>query len=215
MFRFYFRLTDDAKLMTPKFLSYLQPDAKMIVILRNPVAATYSAYKFSSERSLASPAHFDGCVKKSASMFLKCVGDYTVKKCVIKMPSEYAMEVPPMCISVFKALLQGHYHVFLEEWMQYFRRDNFYITATEHYSRGTRGNIQRVWQFLGLRDQPGFTINGISSTPSENTAKISIGDMLPVTRELLEKFFRDSEVALVELLGDNDFKWYSPSPLFS
>ena len=203
----FFRHTDKPELLTPKVISYLQPKAKIIVILRNPVAATYSSYKFFSDRNLASPEHFAMCVELSVSTFNACVKDYTIPKCVLDVHSSYNVNIPRRCSFVYRAIRIGHYHILLAEWMKHFPKDNFFIVSTERYSRGIRNVITNIWKFLSLRDQPAITLRGLSQSAAHNTAKISIGEMLPDTQRVLQDFFKNTNIELVKLLNNHDFMW--------
>ena len=72
----------DNMLLTPKFMHHLQPEAKLIVILRDPVTFTFSTYAYFSSASISSE-HFHKCVLISIQMMTQCEQEFSHSYCTL------------------------------------------------------------------------------------------------------------------------------------
>ena len=199
---------------TPKFLRHLQPKAKFVIILRNPVSMTYSAYKFftrpASEKVL-SPEHFHQCVVDSIEAFLECEDNHPSGYCSYAPTSvfNYTSDMK-FCNYVTKNIQYGRFYVYIKDWLKYFDISQFFIIRMERYSKHQHETIVNLWDFLDLEPlgyperrhlvHSGEQLNSIDPTKS-------IGDMLLKTEMLLKQYFAPYNENLAKLMKDNAFLW--------
>ena len=190
-------------------MSYLQPDAKLIVILRNPATATYSSYKFFSNPEEISVENFDRCVRESIELYRECLLRFDEKECVFHMPIAIKKQSSRNCMFVLRALALGQYAQFISEWMRNFPKKNFHIVKLERYSSGKTVAISKAWEFLGLREPSRTALKQLQYVPDYNSAKIHTLEMSSNAKNMLMEFFRRPNLRLAELLEDRDFLWLS------
>ena len=199
-----------SELHTPKVISHLQPDAKLVIILRNPVTMTFSSYKFfSRDKDSLTVDKFHECVVYAAEKLVRCNEEHDVKYCAI-LPTGYLVGVKKHpCQFVLRSLQKGQYHIFIEEWLRYFSIDQFFILKLENYSSQKATWLLTIWRWLGLRTIPRGAIHlDTANKINSNSARNDMTEMLPKTEVLLKDFFRTANTKLVRLLNDQQFNWY-------
>ena len=206
---------EDATFMwTPKFLRHLQPKAKFVIIVRNPVTMTYSAYKFftrpGSEKVL-SPEHFHQCVVDSIEAFLECEDNHSSAYCsyIPINKFNYTRDMT-FCNYVAKNIQYGRFYVYIKDWLQYFDISQFFIIRMERYSKHQHETIINLWDFLGLepleRTKQRHLLHSGEKLNSLNPEK-SIGDMLLKTEMLLKQYFAPHNENLAKLMKNTAFLW--------
>ena len=196
------------ELMTPKVMSHLQPDAKLIAILRDPVTATYSSFNFFTVfMTNPTPEEFHKCVTKCLQIFYACEKRYDSERCTIETTNEDNLPFPRKCSWVLRSLRLGRYVVFLKQWMKYFPRKNFYIVRMEEYSKSKRSTITRIWDFLGVRTIPLYKERELGVHTEAVNHNSYHENMLTQTEELLRSFFDGPNKELKVLLKDRLFTW--------
>ncbi|XP_062505701.1 carbohydrate sulfotransferase 15-like [Corticium candelabrum] len=186
---------------TAELLSLVLPQAKLLVILRNPVDRLYSEYLDFGCRKRG----FQNC---SSSDFHKRVAMALLafKNCscrennLIKNDANYTMR-----------LHLGIYHEHLQPWMKmYPLGKQLFILTTENYSNHLLANLNEVFQFLDLASVNATEMSRIVSLPIHNTNRklnAQVGPMLQKTRYILEQFYAPYNERLASLLQDK-FLWH-------
>ena len=209
---YYEEHTGETAMLNAKYIHHLQPQAKIIYMLRNPVTTLYSAYKyFSLQKSVRedeSVEKFHECVIKAIHVLLKCQETNTIYYCtVIKHRELLVPNTENRCVIVMHYLQMGRYHEFVQEWMKIFPRDQFMFIRFEDYIADVRKYILKAWKWLGIRDLQTKMGDCIQSIQPMNTANNDIGPMLQKTKDILYNFFNDQNMMLAALLNDTGYRW--------
>ena len=197
-------------LYTPKFLSHVQPDAKLVVIFRNPLAMIYSTYqRLDKLVPHYSSGHFHACVLIAVEEFLKCSEEHSEEYCVFLPVENFVVPDNHVgCRIVLNAIQMGHYYLFLSEWFRYFPRDQLFDINLDTNSLGHADTVVELWQFLGVRELPHKL-----TVMSNNFAPFNVGDhdikeMQEETRRVLLQLFDLPNKELAKLLGEPSYlKW--------
>ena len=97
---------DQEILHTPKYLSHVYPGAKIVAIFRNPVAMTFSSYKFFHENpSEMSVAEFHTCVVAATNAYRECVAHHDEEYCILS-----TLSVDETCTYTARSLQVGQFH---------------------------------------------------------------------------------------------------------
>lgn len=164
----------------------LLPDAKLIVLLRNPVDRAFSHYHkevgredetLSFEEALAQEGRrLEGKLEKVVQTGKHSHNwwHYSYKN-------------------------RGHYAEQLERWFRLYPRENFLILKTEDMAADTPATVNEVCRFLGIEE------NRIHNFSRSNVGEHG-NEMNPDTRRQLEEYFRPHNQRLYELIG-RDMGW--------
>ncbi|XP_045202463.2 carbohydrate sulfotransferase 15-like isoform X2 [Mercenaria mercenaria] len=182
-------------------IKHLNPHSKSIAILRNPTERLYSEYLFFNEEGTSNPEEFHERVLNSIRNMTMCLQNNTLRYCVYyekKGRASYRMAE--------KVRLQvGIYHVFLEDFLKAFGREQMLVIKLENYSNKINETMQKVFSFLGVgsvRDPVLFkNITSIGRANVRSGGDTLVGDMLPETRQLLSDFYKPYNERLKALLG--------------
>ena len=116
------------------------------------------------------------------------------------------------CFVLQVRLRIGIYHIYLEDWFSKFDKKQFLILKTEDYAADLKKSITNVYKFLELKPLSKKDSKRIFNAPRRNTRRPKdreVGDMLPITRQLLNNFYRPHNLLLAKLLQDDRFRWDS------
>lgn len=181
----------------PVAVRHVLPQAKFIVMMRNPVERAYSHCQYSirrkDSRRFMEPQYFHQVVKTHVVAFNQC-----------RSGNRSALE----CANLTKASSKGVgyrlfislYYVHLLKWLQFFPKDQFLFLRTEDISPNI---CNKVINFLDLKP---FDETCKLLQEKQNEQK-EYPPMLPETRTLLSEFFQPFNKKLVELTGDSRFLW--------
>ena len=190
----------------PIVLSHILPSAKFIVVMRDPVARTYSHFVYECtsareqlpsrsvfhERVIANMNHFKNCLLRNQSIY-ECAKDkYFTRPLLAK------------CGVVGFHLTTSMYYLHLSKWMQFFPRENFLFIRTEDMSSDPYTFMRSITNFLNIDEFP-YPIARLLSTRKENVQNYT--KMLPETQAILSEFFHPFNEKLVQLIGDKRFLW--------
>jgi hypothetical protein len=161
------------------------PDARLVVLLRNPVDRAYSHYQL-AVRGGHEQLPFDEAVKRESERLAgeaEKLADPTHKSAAHRHLSYVA---------------RGLYAEQLERWLAFFPREQLLVLRSEDLFANPEAVFAETVAFLGLppvelEDYPHRNPGGYENLPAE-------------TREWLEDYFREPNRRLYELLG-RDFGW--------
>lgn len=187
-----FRITGEG---SPYYLFYphaawrakhLMPNAKLIVLLRDPVERAYSHYHHQVRLGLEELSFDDALEQEAARLdgeFEKILAD----------PEYYSFRYQN-----YSYLARGMYATQLEHWFRYFSRSQFLILPSQEFYHDTAGTFARVLDFLRVpRWQP-------ETFGASNTGWYEKMDA--DTRTRWSEFFAPHNARLYELLKV-DFGW--------
>ncbi|XP_076446973.1 carbohydrate sulfotransferase 15-like [Babylonia areolata] len=185
----------EPRIITADYIRHLTPNAKIIVILRNPSSRLYSDYLYGRKMHLnKSQENFHMLVNKNIAVFNACVKERSLRNCAYN-------------ISMFSIrLFIGMYSVFVEDWLLRFPRDQMLFIRLEDVQSGA-DTVPAVFRFLGLAVPNETIMQQILTQGQRNTARISIGPMWNETRRLLDDFYRPFNARLAHILQDRRFTW--------
>ncbi|XP_078717669.1 carbohydrate sulfotransferase 15 isoform X2 [Lampetra fluviatilis] len=182
------------------FIHAVQPEAKLIVMLRNPTERLYSDYLYFMETNKSAEA-FHEKVVESVELFLACAQSISFRACLYNYDLSLAMPV---------RLRIGFYVVYLLEWLSVFRQDQVLILKLEDHARHPSVTMEKVFSFLGLGAVPKHIEAAMFASPPYNSRRLSdkiLGPMLPATRLILNAVYAPFNKKLAELQNDNSFLW--------
>jgi hypothetical protein len=169
----------------PQRVHDLAPEAKFIVLLRDPVARAFSHYGLTREWGIEQLS-FEAAIEREMQH--------------IDVGTAAAPEDRPQTPDgpVRSYLSRGLYADQLQRWMEVFPREQFLIIQSEAMYRDTRAVVPAVTEFLQLP----------TWRPGEPEKQRQPGQrrMNDATRARLQTFFRPHNARLFELLGST-YDW--------
>ena len=212
----------------PSTIADLVPNARFIVIMRDPVKRLFSDFwffcshhKWGKKHKVVVPEHytedaqqiFHNLTVEAISQFHTCV-DAGVSSlvCVHRATQGYTSATEdcfPMRLGI------GLYYYHLLSWLATIPRRRFLFLRTEDLAADPYSVMQRVWHFL---DIPAQTKEEIQSTlarkshwnSNEWLRSAAYKDrfaMLPQTEHMLRDFYRPHNQLLAQLLFDEKYLW--------
>ncbi|KAL5016159.1 hypothetical protein ScPMuIL_005748 [Solemya velum] len=192
----------EPKYTNADYVHHVLPDVHLIVIMRDPTDRLYSDYLYFHKKS-KSPVLFHSLAEHAVGVFRNCTKLYGIRSCV------YNASV----ISQAKMRLHiGIYSIYLRDWLKVFARDQILFLRLEDYAEDKVSTLRRVYKFLKLGPIDDKRETVIRETPDVNKRKPvlkALGNMLPKTRRMLNKFYSVYNQQLATLLDDNRFLWNS------
>lgn len=167
--------------LAPERAARLVPDAKLIVLLRNPVDRAYSHYNQNSEEGLE-PLSFEEALEQEGR---RLAGSQEALASG-RVERSHAHQT-------FSYVGKGRYAEQLQRWLAHFPRERMLILKAEDFFRAPQDCVDRVTGFLGLEQ---FTI--ADPTPG-NQRRYPL--MHPETRHRLQAIFKAPNEALAALTG--------------
>ncbi|XP_056433799.1 carbohydrate sulfotransferase 15-like isoform X1 [Gadus chalcogrammus] len=195
--------TEEPPYLNQDFIHALQPDARLIVIFRDPVERLYSDYLYFGGTN-KSAEDFHEKVSESLQLFDGCVAMTTIRSCVYNSTLNNGM---PIRMPV------GLYVVFLLDWLTIFHRDQLLVLRLEDHALNRKYTMKRVFDFLHLGPLTEQQEAEITQSPASNTRKEAnrnLGPMLASTRDLLQDFYKPFNQKLAQVLHNNSFLWDGP-----
>ncbi|KAF1373744.1 hypothetical protein PFLUV_G00242130 [Perca fluviatilis] len=182
------------------FVHALQPNARFIIMLRDPVERLYSDYLYFGIAN-KSAEDFHEKVSESLQLFEGCLTEYTMRSCVYNTTVNNAMPV---------RLYVGLYIVYLMDWMTVFSREQILVLRLEDHASNRKYTMHKVFDFLNLGLPTKEIESKITRSPASNTRRTSdknLGPMLPITEEILRDFYMPFNEKLAKVLQNDSFLW--------
>ena len=163
------------------------PDVKLIVSLRNPIDRAYSNY------------HMFVRIGTEKRTFEDAVFSELKRIEIIKENDNFQIKNPNFSNCVESNYLRhGTYVDKLENWLKFFRREQFCIVENKDLSKNPQQVLDKIFEFLNV---PHFKLR---QEERWNVGKYK--KMKESTRKTLEDFFKPYNERLYKLLGQN-FSW--------
>lgn len=205
--------------IVPQRLLCIDPNAKMVVLLRNPVERAFSEYKmrnFRRKEKGLTPLHSFGKVARSGMRTMASAGLTNVtitpaeeykawSKFHERHPivNEYILPDAHLENSAPDIVARGMYHIQLRQYLAVLKdhfgedkmMDHILILESEAFLRNKQGVYDKVLKFVGLDTQD------LGSGIPERNHRDSTHMMTSQTRSELEEFYRPHNQKLHELLS--------------
>jgi hypothetical protein len=161
------------------------PNAKLIVILRNPVDRAFSQYHFFKNRGKDSHLlTFEDAIANEKTEFQK----------IGMSKQEYLYNFPRSSY-----LSRGIYVEQLENWFKFYPEEQFFICSIEEMSGNAQNTISKIYEFLDVENHI------LTDLKIKNVGQYR-DSINPETREQLIEYFRPYNEKLYKLLG-KQFDW--------
>ncbi|KAM9364057.1 carbohydrate sulfotransferase 15-like isoform 2-T2 [Pholidichthys leucotaenia] len=184
------------------FIHAVQPDAKIIIMLRDPVERLYSDYLY-FKMANKSAEDFHQKVIESVQLFQSCLSERTLRSCVYSTGLSNAMPV---------RLNLGLYIVFLLDWLTVFHREQIFVLRLEDYATNLKTTVKKVFDFLSVGPLSEQEEAALTRRPMSNTRRAAdrnLGPMHAATKDLLRKFHQPFNHKLASVLDNKAFLWDS------
>ena len=170
----------------PKRMKGILPNAKLIVILRNPVDRAYSHYQHTLRQN-DEILPFEKAIELEGE---RCVGE---REHMLKDPSFVSNDYRR-----YSYLSVGIYADHLETWFKHYDRKQFLILATEDLREDPQRTLDQVFDFLGVPPVR------MGNQRDQNVG--SYEEMSKSTRKFLIEYFQPHNKRLYKLL-QRSFEW--------
>ncbi|GAB6023152.1 hypothetical protein CHUAL_007232 [Chamberlinius hualienensis] len=186
-------------LTTPEYIKWLIPSVKLIVMARHPAERLYSAYKyFNKNKQVSNQLDFHVKVVQLLARFNSCKHQKSALACAYDKDFRTSQDL---------LISDSLYGLYVKEWLRVIGPENLLIIRTEDYKSHRRETLRETFRFLGLCDLTPQDEDAILNMDEVNKGQVDIGPMLPVTRQILNDFFRPYNEMMVEALNDERFYW--------
>ncbi len=205
----------------PLILSKVLPQAKFVVLMRNPVRRTYSHFLYACSQKFTwntsnwpeevrtDPAElFHQQAVLTVNKFKDCLQVFSLFECANVW--RYRSALVDHCGEVGFRLVNSIYYSYLAKWLHVFPREQFLFLKTEDMDSKSYEFMRNITDFLGLSPMSRIKANAVLSRSMNHQAFASQSASFQLkekTLTLLEKFFQPFNSMLSNLLGDNRFLW--------
>ena len=211
-----FYLDNEDYCATPAIVSRILPNAKFIVLMRNPVTREYSDFFYSCGPDLKTwpkliiedpPGQFLKEFETNRAAFTNCLKttNNSMHECIRQMRS-----IRNACGRKRRFPI-GLYHIHLHKWLQFYPKENFLFLRTEDMSQQPSTMMNRITDFLGVdqvsKDQAQEWLRHKANVQTVFTTDSEKFEMKPEMEQLLEEFYRPFNEKLAELTGSKRFLW--------
>ena len=203
----------------PAVISKVLPNAKFIVVMRNPVTRLFSHFLYSCQYQYGlsmdmwppemkrEPAElFHNGITKDIEMFNKCINNSSVFECVSSISANTHLKEEGSCPKIRYRLTVGLYAVHIRKWLQFFPIHNFLFLKMEDITKDSYATMRSITDFLGIEAVP-RDIAAKLLHRRENGSPIHVPTMLTRSLKLLEDFYHPYNRELAKLLNNDRFLW--------
>lgn len=222
---------------TPQIIRELQPEARFILTLSDPVKRLYSDYYFLDdnlrvhrpgqggggksaaqlgERVSAQIAAFQACVRKEeqrgkeAEGGAEGEGEAQTRVRWFRASQVCAHDRHAFAVAGWGRLSIGLYSLFLAKWLEHFPPSQFLVLRLEDYEADPKAYMQRVVAFLDL-EEPGDSAWGVMLNKRRANAYSAYREpILAETEAALRAFYAPYNDVLSRLQADAGFLWAAP-----
>ena len=200
----------------PAVLSRVLPNAKFIVLMRNPVTRLYSHYLYGCTLRYGETVNWPEQIRQYAAgnfhrevvadveLFRECLKKKSLYECVNDNRFRSSK-----CGGVGSRMTVSLYYVHLSKWLQFYPKEQFLFLRMEDISADPYSLMTKITDFLGVEPvSPSQAEQWLSKRVNvQNASYGGSTQMRKETRELLEQFYRPYNAMLAELTGDSGFNW--------
>ncbi|XP_013414786.1 carbohydrate sulfotransferase 15 [Lingula anatina] len=188
------------------YMKQLQPNAKIIIILRNPVERVYSDFLYLAKRVGKRPEVFHRAVVEGVKIFNDCRMRHSVRSCVHNRTVRLYRPWSEECFCEIARLSIGMYSVHVTDWIRAFSPRQVLILRFEDYVKNQLDTLRKVFEFLDLRPLTKREERRITLKVPSNRTPNKI-PMLKETRKILTEFYEPFNKELASILKDEKYSW--------
>lgn len=204
---------------TPTLISSIVPQAKFIVVMRDPVSRLYSDFAYLCEdywkrhhletvpRDYLQHAAeiFHTSAETEIAYFRKCLQTAPLEVCTnLALSGKYTSHD---CGRVRLGI--SLYYVHIARWLTVFPRNQFLFLNTDDLASDPYSLVQSIWTFLSVPSQSKEELQDVlyEHLFSNKLTHMKSLQMMDRTKNMLREFFEPYNQQLAELLGDKKFLW--------
>jgi lipopolysaccharide transport system ATP-binding protein len=175
---------------SPRRVRELLPDARLVVLLRNPTARAYSSYQLQCALGTEQLSFGEALAAEPSRL-----GDSDAMLADGRIESSHAHRH-------YSYVARGMYANQLKRWLQYFSAEQLLIVDSSELFLDSSGPVARIHDFIGI---PRPTDNA-SFARAQNHLGSASGRIPTESKAWLDERFREPNKELFALLG-KDFGW--------
>ncbi|XP_052791542.1 carbohydrate sulfotransferase 15-like [Mya arenaria] len=181
---------------TPYAAKHINPNVKLLLMLRDPVDRLYSHYFHGGYGNSAQSFHEH--VSASVPLWYECTSKHTIRHCIYD--DNLFKHIPAPIYTSF-------YIVHLLEWLKVFPREQLFVFRNEDYTSDIRATISSICRFLDIAQPSEPTLKSMAGLGAfyATAKKQAAGPMLLESRKLLVDLYRPYTEELARFLGDERF----------
>eukprot|EP00051_Salpingoeca_urceolata_P022439 m.365124 g.365124 ORF g.365124 m.365124 type:complete len:424 (-) comp19971_c0_seq12:125-1396(-) len=192
-----------ANTLVSEALSMILPNAKLLLIMRDPVSRAWSSYRWGhcgrKSGTECSPQGFHRVVTEQIDGMNRCFQQHSMTQCV------YQRNWYP-----YPRLWIGLYIEFFQVWWRHFPATSFFPMRLEWLHEDERGMLSAVFDFLELQQPSEQQWEGILTRKEANVGHILSSEKpLPETVELLKNFYAPFEERLHHAFHARNYSKYA------
>lgn len=182
---------------------YLNPKAKIIINLREPVDRLFSTYLYTAatREKLKDPSNqkFNDLVVRAVPAYKECFKRLPVRACVY---NRTLSKLHPVDV------ISGAYAPFLEDWLRVFPKEQVFVVKFEDYSKDMAEITKEVYKFLELPPLSAYDYQKLKEMPVVlQNVYYKTSPIQNRTIKILHDFYNPFNSRLAKMLGDNRFLW--------
>ena len=207
----------------PAVMRQVLPEAKFVVVMRDPVTRLYSHFTYSCQLRHGNAVHewpqkirqgvadlFHREVVRDIEQFNNCVKNASVFECSSVRTANTDgpkgdLKGARSCSVIWHRLTLGMYVVHIKKWLQFYPRKNFLFLRMEDFFEHSREVLSNLTEFLGIA--PGYRAMSEMLREPKNSRPSAIQPMLAATSKLLQQFYHQYNAELALLLQDRRYLW--------
>ncbi|WAQ98128.1 CHSTF-like protein, partial [Mya arenaria] len=181
---------------TPYAAKHINPNVKLLLMLRDPVDRLYSHYFHGGYGNSAQSFHEH--VSASVPLWYECTSKHTIRHCIYDDKFRKSLKAP---------IYTSFYIVHLLEWLKVFPREQLFVFRNEDYTSDIRATISSICRFLDIAQPSEPTLKSMAGLGAfyATAKKQAAGPMLLESRKLLVDLYRPYTEELARFLGDERF----------
>lgn len=211
---------------SPQLIREIQPNAKFLITVADPVNRMYSDYYFLNDDlkplrkgtpNTKSPDEFHERVSEAINNFKKCVEETSLSYFNAQSDSDKGLwfRASQICAhDRHKFSKGGHgrlgiglYVLFIEKWLEHFNITQFKVVRLENYDLSPMNYMKDIFNFLELNDLRHEQWKKIVGMRHANSHRIERQPMHPETERNLRRFYEPYNKLLADLLQNDEFLW--------
>lgn len=195
---------DSPRVTIPHVLRWLQPSARILLMLREPSSRYYSAYGYYNRRyhiykryGAHGAIAFGKMADTEIDLFARCRLRSTARRCARSK------------FGAAEQLIKGMYSVFLSDWVGVFPSERLLVLRLEDYTERLEVHLQAVFAFLSLPPPEASEWKRMIAQKPINRRPPGGEEMLDATRLKLLHFYSEFNEQLAIMLDDPSYlKWH-------
>ncbi|XP_067654069.1 carbohydrate sulfotransferase 15-like [Haliotis asinina] len=177
----------EPRVLNPHYIYHLNPDTRIIIVIRNPTDMRISEYNFFN-RHHPTAEQFHKDMVDGIEKFENCRSSFSLRTCAYNNNEKLRTPI-------------ALYHVFISDWMRVFPREQILLVRLEDTHQDPHSSFSNIFEFLGLSHVSRLELQTIMSRSRMNLRKKAF-TAKNETRRILDDFFKPHNIQLAKLLNN-------------